>query len=57
MSSPTYDIDYQLWDAYLAECRAMHLTPSVRDYMVWLQEVDADQRDNIDFWEHDYETE
>ncbi len=47
MSDPLMEIDEKLWQDYLMECRAAKeggiiIHPSIRDYMVWLQEQDID---------------
>ena len=43
MSVPEANIDYPevdelLWEQYLLDCRANELKPSIKDYMVWIDE-------------------
>lgn len=55
--SYTYDIDYTLWEAYLADCKAHNIKPSLKDYQLFLQEADLDRAENAqgedDEWEED----
>lgn len=48
MSNPVYDIDYSLWEAYLAECTAMAIKPTLSDYHLFLQEADYDRAEAWD---------
>jgi hypothetical protein len=50
MSANIYDVDERLWDEYLMECRAakeggIDITPSLKDFSIWLQENDYDQEE------------
>lgn len=42
MSSPTVDTDERFWEFYLQDCRVANLTPTIRDYIVWLEEEGYD---------------
>lgn len=39
------EIDERYWEAYLLECRAMDVKPSLSDYVVFLDEMDKDTED------------
>lgn len=48
MSQPTYDLDMSLWEAYLAECKAFGVKPTLSDYHVFLQEADLDRKEDYE---------
>lgn len=43
--SQTIEPDMTLWAAYKAECKAEGMKPSLKDYLVWLEEADMDRKD------------
>lgn len=35
------DIDYLLWMKYQEQCKEEEVNPTIRDYLVWLEEQNA----------------
>lgn len=36
------EIDYKLWMEYIAECKRLGVTPTTRDFVIWLSETGED---------------
>lgn len=41
----TKEPDMSYWDIYKSECKAENMKPSFKDYLVWLDEMEADKKD------------
>lgn len=47
MSTFGTEVDERLWELYLMDCRAHASHPSIKDYLVWLEDQDYDT-DEVD---------
>lgn len=48
MSTPVYDVDEGLWQLYLVDCQDLHLTPRIKDFLIWCDEHDYDRPEVYD---------
>lgn len=48
MSELIADLDYTMWTMYLQECQVLGVKPSLSDYSVFLQEAEADRKENYE---------
>lgn len=46
--SITTEPDMYYWPMYLEECKATHTTPDIGDYMVWLNDMDMDRKEDYE---------
>jgi len=53
MSTPVLDVDERFWEMYLMDCKGQGLTPSIKDFIIWLQEEGYDF-DFVDYPEQEY---
>lgn len=46
MSVTEYSKEPYYWELYLTECKATNTKPSLKDYDVWVQELEEDRDEN-----------